>query len=297
MTQTQFVPDGVQGMLVEYTFLNLHKTSFDGGVQTQTDFDLRPTWLSERQQITDGEDEYYTDDGKDQDVFIIKDNENNWYAALSSIPQAEKPARILQNIKARGLVEYFIIHCSLIRTKSKKISFYISSSVQSSDEAIDELNRIKNNERALFEQKVERVRELEYYSQLHTSDEQFNEVYKWIKYNSEWFIREVPEIGRGIAAGYPDYPWWFGCDSEYALQGYLATGNFDITRSSIALLASLNQTNSNGRIVHEASTNGVVFNPGNINETPQFVSLLWQTYLWTGDRSILEEHYELLQKE
>ena len=297
VTQTQFVPDGVQGMLVEYTFLNLHKTSFDGGVQFQTDFDLRPTWLSERQEISDGQDEHYTDEGTNDDVFVAKDNENNWFAAVSSIPQAEKTSTQPSKYQGKGLSEIFQYSLRLEPHEKQKISFFISSSVQSSDEAIDELYRIKNDKQALFEQKAERVKKLEYFSQLNTSDENFNEVYKWIKYNSEWFIREVPEIGRGIAAGYPDYPWWFGCDSEYALQGYLATGNFDITRSSIALLASLsNQTNSNGRIVHEASTNGVVFNPGNINETPQFVSLLWQTYLWTGDRSILEEHYELLQK-
>ena len=55
----------------------------------------------------------------------------------------------------------------------------------------------------------------------------------------DWFIREVPEIGRGIAAGYPDYPWWFGCDSEYALKGYLSIGSFDLVTSNINLISSL----------------------------------------------------------
>jgi glycogen debranching enzyme len=45
------------------------------------------------------------------------------------------------------------------------------------------------------------------------------------------------------------------------------------------------KTNGNGRILHEVSTNGAVFNPGNVNETPQFISLLWTVYRWTGDKA------------
>ncbi|NNL00920.1 MAG: glycogen debranching protein, partial [Eudoraea sp.] len=65
-----------------------------------------------------------------------------------------------------------------------------------------------------------------------------------------------------------------------------------IVYSTIQLLDSVsNKVNGNGRILHEMSTNGTVFNKGNINETPQFASLIWQIYLWNGDIQFLEKYF------
>ena len=118
-----------------------------------------------------------------------------------------------------------------------------------------------------------------------------------MKYNSDWLIRSVPEIGTGIAAGIPDYPWWFGVDSEYALKGFMAIGRQDVVLETIALIDSIsNAVNGNGRIVHEVSTNGVVFNPGNINETPQFASLIWEVYKWNGNKAFLNKYFPTVEK-
>ncbi len=100
-------------------------------------------------------------------------------------------------------------------------------------------------------------------------------MFEWLKYNTDWLIRNVPEQGRGLSAGLPDYPWWFGADASYALQGVLATGDHELAKSTILLLHKISQReNGNGRIIHEVSTNGSVYNPGNVNETAQFISLL-----------------------
>ncbi|WP_372946665.1 trehalase family glycosidase, partial [Muriicola sp.] len=110
-------------------------------------------------------------------------------------------------------------------------------------------------------------------------------------------VRTVPEIGSGITAGIPDYPWWFGVDSEYALKGYMAIGQTEAVYNTIALLDSLSEaTNGNGRIVHEVSTNGAVFNPGNINETPQFASLILEVYRWNGDKAFLKRYFPTVKK-
>jgi glycogen debranching enzyme len=67
--------------------------------------------------------------------------------------------------------------------------------------------------------------------------------------------------------------------------------------STIELIHSLSEKeNGNGRIVHEVSTNGAVFNPGNINETPQWASMLWEVYRWTGDREFLERYFPSVEK-
>ena len=65
----------------------------------------------------------------------------------------------------------------------------------------------------------------------------------------------------------------------------------------LRLLAKASErTNGTGQIIHEMSTNGAVFNPGNLNETPQFVTACWDTYLWSGDLEFLEEMYPLMLK-
>ena len=119
-----------------------------------------------------------------------------------------------------------------------------------------------------------------------------------MKYNSDWLVRTVPEVGTGIAAGIPDYPWWFGVDSEYSLKGYMAIGQTETVYKTIELLDSISEATpmGNGKIVHEVSTNGVVFNPGNINETPQYASLIWEVYQWNGDKEFLKKYYPTIQK-
>jgi len=74
-------------------------------------------------------------------------------------------------------------------------------------------------------------------------------------------------------------------------------GRYDLSKSMLRLLAKASErTNGTGQIIHEMSTNGAVFNPGNMNETPQFVTACWDTYLWSGDLGFLEEMYPLMLK-
>ncbi|HTF29700.1 MAG TPA: hypothetical protein VK625_12695 [Flavitalea sp.] len=107
----------------------------------------------------------------------------------------------------------------------------------------------------------------------------------------------MPGRGRAVSAGLPDYPWWFGGDMAYTLKGLIATGQKDLVYSSINLIYDISaKTNGNGRIVHEVSTNGAVYNPGNVNETAQFVSLVWDVFCWTGDMPFLRKHFPAIKK-
>lgn len=293
--RVQFVPDQKQGMVIEYTLSNENDTELTGNLQFRADMDLRPTWLGERSGMIDATDSLYF--LKDLNSLVAKDRNNDWYGVVS----ASEPINTVEIGESpylgKGSSGILNIPVRIPPKTKKKISFFLSSSLHSLPEALEQNDVLKQHTSKLLEQKMNRTAQIAATSQLTTSDPDFDTIFRWLKYNSEWFIREVPEHGRGIAAGYPDYPWWFGCDSEFALQGYLAIGNFEITRSTLELLASLSRkTNPNGRIIHEASTNGVVFNPGNVNETPQFVSLLWEYYLWTGDQTLLRDHFDLVQK-
>ncbi|NND63979.1 MAG: glycogen debranching protein, partial [Flavobacteriaceae bacterium] len=177
------------------------------------------------------------------------------------------------------------------------ISLVIAGSMISEEEAIANYKDIMENWLSYLKSKKERYASLAHKTKLTTPDTDINQAFEWLKYNCDWLVRTVPEIGSGIGAGIPDYPWWFGVDSEYALQGYMAIGQHDAVYNTIALLDSVSEVvNGNGRIIHEMSTNGAVFNPGNINETPQFASLIWKIYQWNGDKSFLEKYFPTIEK-
>lgn len=141
---------------------------------------------------------------------------------------------------------------------------------------------------ALRAAKVGRLRQVMQRSDLLVPDPAIAHAFVWAKVGVDWLVREVAGIGRGLGAGLPEYPWWFGCDSAWALKGALATGRFGLARATVELLAQTSQTtNGNGRIIHELSTTGVVYHPGNMQESAQFAELVWDVFRWTGDRDFL----------
>jgi glycogen debranching enzyme len=181
--------------------------------------------------------------------------------------------------------------------ETKVINIVISGSYTSKEAALSTFQDIKANFNTYFVEKQSRYKVLAEQSKLTIPDKNIQQAFEWLKYNCDWLVRTVPEIGTGITAGIPDYPWWFGVDSEYALKGYMAIGQKDAVYSTIKLLDSVsNAVNGNGKIIHEMSSNGAVFNPGNINETPQFASLIWEIYKWNGDINFLKTYFPNIQK-
>lgn len=293
--QFQFSPDQHQGLIIEYLITNESDENFVGSLEFESSFDLRPTWLGERTGMNDGDD--YIEYDLNNNQIVAKDRDNPWFSSLSSSEPITSFEHSENSYTGKGASGIATIQLSIESRAVKRLQFYISGSYNSLNESLNELKIIKSSSDQLLNDKISKFNDIEFHSKLTTSDPEFDQVFRWLKFNSDWFIREVPEIGRGIAAGYPDYPWWFGCDSEYALKGYLSIGAFDLVTSNINLISSLsNKTNENGRIIHEASTNGSVFNPGNLNETPQFASIVWEAYKWTGNQSLLSENFNLIRR-
>lgn len=141
-------------------------------------------------------------------------------------------------------------------------------------------------------QKIRR-KELLKATELITDDEQFNEVFAGLKLNYDMLVQDIDGIGEGYTAGFPDFQWFFGCDTTYGIYGTLAVGQHDMTAKTLRLLKKLSwQENGNGRVIHEMSPWGVVYGKGNLQETSQFISAVYETYKWTADKVFLEEIFE-----
>jgi glycogen debranching enzyme len=296
----QFIPDSLEGAVIEYRIANSSTENKDITFSFTGMSDLRATWLGERTNMIDSEDQLFYD-GKSSAVFA-KDKNNSWFAIFGSTLKAngfKEGADGCSDTTRKGQGKNGTLSYSLTLQAGKQISipFFIGGSAISKESLQTTFTELKEGYNKALTQKIERYKKISEASRLTIPDKKIEQMYEWLKYNTDWLTRNVPEQGVGLSAGLADYPWWFGCDNAYALQGVLATGNHALAKNTILLLNKISQrTNSNGRIVHEVSTNGSVYNQGNVNETAQFITLLQTYYAWTGDRDLLTQMYPEVKK-
>jgi hypothetical protein len=131
---------------------------------------------------------------------------------------------------------------------------------------------------------------------LRTPDKALNEAWMLSKLNLLALEADYPPaLGRYFLAGIPEYPQLFGCDTTYTVPGALAAGFVDTTLSALRELAQVAWRQC-GRVPHELTTNGRIFNPGNVQETPQFALAVWDAVRWTGDLAMLRELYPICRE-
>lgn len=297
--RTQFVPDGVEGVIVEFRIANQGNESKKIIFSFTGIIDLRPTWLGERTNMIDAEDEISFDEN--ESLVIAKDKNNPWFTAFGSSLKASFTNDIVdcQAATRNGLGKNTTLSYSLTLPANGEVTvpIYIAGSYQSEESLRANYDVLKTQGPEKLTQKIDRYKKIDNTSHLTIPDKDIAQMYEWLKYNVDWLVRHVPEQGIGLSAGLPDYPWWFGADATYSLQGVLATGDHELAKNTILLLHKLSkQTNNNGRVIHEVSTNGSVYNPGNINETAQFITLVYNYYTWTGDKELVTQLFPDLKK-
>lgn len=299
ITRTQFVPDNTEGLIIEFLLENSGATTLELSLDLAGMIDLRPVWLAERLEVSDGKDLGEFD--RKRGAWVARDSLNDWFVVFGTEGEVSSWQKFATDCsyQRKGLGLDLIIQSKVAipAGKNKVVRYFIAGSYRTQDEALKTYDRLKKDPNGLLTAKINRYADIQRTANLTIPDKGIEEMYTWTKFNTDWLMREVPEIGRGLSAGIPDYPWWFGTDNTYSLQGLLATGQHEEVKATMQLILDLSRhVNDNGRIMHEASTNGVVFNPGNLNTTPYFIHLLWKYYQWTGDRDFLENAFPDVKK-
>ena len=294
-----FVPDGKEGMTVLFRIKNVDKSEKTIQFQFNAFVDLMPVWLGDRTGMIDQADVITFDEMTN--TFSAKDEGNPWFTVwgttegISLSPQNELTCTY--SPKGKGVAAGFSLQLTLPASSEQIIPVFIAGSTESELKAMETLVDLRQNVDTDWFAKKKRYEEFSQLAEIQIPDPELQRAFQWIKYNTDWLVRDVPGIGRGFGAGLQDYPWFFGVDSEYTIQGLIATGRKDLVYSTLELIHSLSEKeNRNGRIIHEVSTNGAVYNPGNINETPQWASTIWEVYRWTGDRELLEKYFPSIEK-
>ncbi len=293
----QFVPDQMEGLMVEFSIRNNSSNPQAIEFNFTALVDLMPVWLAEELALEDGPDQIKVEENH----LWAKDNHNDWFTAWTVDDALDNTTVGKQSYspERKGLGQDATITSSITVPANDRtfIRYFIAGSDQSLEEAVRTMEAIKSSHVTLTIDKIARYEAINASSKLDIPDKKLADMYEWTKYNTDWLMRDVDGVGRGLSAGMADYPWWFGADNCYSLQGLLATGQHEEVFSTIDLIFKLSKdaNGDNGRIMHEASTNGVVFNPGNLNETPHFIYLLWKVFEWTGDEAFLREYFDEAQ--
>ena len=292
----QFVPDQLGALYVEYKITNKGKHKRQLNFEFEAISNLMPVWLGERTGMVNSRDLAIYEANHRR--WIVKDSLNPWWLVFgNSSNNTSTPVIKPVTEKINTTVTHTNYELTISPNESVSLPFVIAGSAQTKELAIAAYETLHRSAYVLLEKKIKRLQKMNTVAKLQLNDTSLARSFEWLKYNSDWLIADVDGMGRGIVAGLPDYPWWFGCDMAYTLKALIAMGQKDLVYSSIDLIQRISEKhNGNGRIVHEVSTNGAVFNPGNVNETPQFISLLWEVFCWTGDQAFLEKYFPAVVK-
>jgi glycogen debranching enzyme len=274
----QWSPDGQPAVVVEFRLRNTTARRRRLELALTTRPDLRPVWYSERIGITDARD---TVEWRPADrLFVARDVEHPWVAVWGAPGAKDSGPHHRVSLAASG---------------SDTLTFVFAGSASSEGEALRAYRYVAANRESLLERKTQRLGALLARARVSIPDRRLQEVYDWVRVNMDWLVRDVPGVGRGLSGAYMEYPWWFGTET-YSLQALIATGDYTLATETLRLLRRWSDsTNGNGRIVHEITTMGVISNPGNSQETAQWVMTAGKLVRWSGDLELAREMYPAMK--
>ncbi|CAI6084711.1 glycogen debranching protein [Cohnella sp. JJ-181] len=300
--RSQFCPDEHPGFVVEYRLRDTSGRDRELTAVFLGRTELRPVWFSEQAGMEDAPDEARADAALG--AVVARDREHPWFVVFGSDAEGCEPhvdggqsAPSRAPTAGNGADGSLRMRIALPANGTAELRFYIAGSVLSEAEAAESYARIRDGHADMRRAKRLRYESLLSRTELDIPDEELARVFDWVKIHNEWLVLDVPGVGRGLTAGIPEYPWWFGCDNSYALPALLAVGRQGLAMETSDLIRETSErTNGNGRIIHELTTWGLVANPGNTQETPHYIQSVREIFDWTGDWDYLKRAYPTVRR-
>ena len=162
----------------------------------------------------------------------------------------------------------------------------------------------------LFRHAVEHTGELFRNKLMITSpDDNFNKGYRWAVASADKFFVHTPGMGKSLVAGYasskhgwdgaqkvsgrPGYAWYFGRDGEWSGLALLDVGDYAKVRSELEFYQKYQDLN--GKILHEASTSGIVHYDAS-DATPLYIVLAGRYFRFSNDTAFLRQSWPYIRK-
>lgn len=295
VTRRDWSPDDVEGMYVDL-FVEA-PTFFVEPLELLmlAHSDLRPAWLGAEAGMVDDEDRLDVD--VELRAALFGDARNPWAVvvgsnvAVTEVAPVSRHARLTAHV---GNGATALLNWPLAPGVDTATTIVIAGSAASAAAARQTFVQMQQNHHMLWTAKVEKYRKIGETAQLHSPDPHVDAAFYWTALNCQMLARVTSEFGPAVGAGLPNYPWWFGVDTAYAILPMVQSGQFELAKATLQLLKAVSECHNidePGRVIHEMSTTGVVFNAGNLVETPAFVRAVHDVWRWSGDTVFLREMY------
>ena len=144
---------------------------------------------------------------------------------------------------------------------------------------------------------------------LSSPDQNFNKGYAWAIVSGDKFFVRTPGMGGSLVAGYattrhgwdgaqkvsgrPGYAWYFGRDGQWSGMALLDAGDYEKVKSELEFYQKYQDLN--GKILHEASTSGVVHYDAS-DATPLYLVLAGRYFRYTNDTAFLRQSWPFIKK-
>jgi len=296
ITRREYGMDDHEGMLIRLELTNESQQPLPCILHFLARTDLRLAWL--------GKDRLLWRDGRDEAVYL---DDLACIAAYNTTRSAyvlfgaqRRPTAVTignelwatRRTEGEGISARLSYALNLPARGREEVIFTIAGSTRSSEAALTTFRYAQTAMETICEQQRQSYQQLLARCSLHSNDELMDTAFGWAKVTLQMLERDVPGIGRGIAAGLPDHPWWIGNDTTYATLALVASGQFELALASLRNLIHYSEiVNGDGAVVHEILTQGHVHDNGLLVEIPLFVRACYHTFRWTGDRAFLQEVY------
>ncbi|NLU42728.1 MAG: hypothetical protein GXX08_11045 [Firmicutes bacterium] len=302
--RTEFAPDDIDGAVVRYVFTQQGGENCRSQLRIILRFAVKahliPVWGSRLSRESGGSHTGFYLPGIDA-VAVTDERRSGFLVAgidrpVTGYSFAEKLA-VPEETGDGGLYTQLCCDIEVGADRETCVNLFLAGSAASLDRAAEALELMRSNHVKLYQDKAARIERQMSICELTVPDRVVHEAFDFGKLSVEFLERRVEGVGAGLCAGLPEYPWWFGCDTCFAVPGLLVSGRADLAISTMRLLARATQRdNSFGRVPHEVVTDGTVANPGNTQETPHFIATVREVWKWTGDDGFVAELYPLCRQ-
>ena len=297
VVRRQFIPDGVSGCVIELTLENLKQTPR----MAEVSFTVRTDILTVA--AARGEDglELGRDVGEydeNTQAFYARDSRNPWHAVWG----AEDSCRVLQadlpqtvygfgNTQGKGINGRLFYRLRMAPGGQAVMRLFVAGGFPSRSRAEEALERLRRDAQQMEACKQTRMAARLVLSEVSLPDEGIMRCFNWAKAYTDWLTRALPRGGIALCADLPEHPVLYGDRWAQALGALLPQGGVPQVMEMLRTLVRVSEQAqlAPGRVARGVSLGGRVTQAGGVKESAQFVALVHQTLLWSGDRAFAAE--------
>ena len=297
VVRRQIIPDGVSGCIVELTIENLR----DVPRLAEVSFTVRTEILTVA--AARGEDglELGRDVGEYDDAtqaFYARDSRNPWHAvwgaeARHRVLHADLPQQVFGfgNSVGKGVNGRLFYRLRIPAGGQVMLRLFVLGGYPSRSRAEDALSCVRENAQALIEQKEARVAQRMLRSDASLPDALLESCFNWTKIYSDYLTRRLPRGGCAMLVDLPEHMTLFGEGFAPAMGALLTIGGAKRVQDMLRTLVRLSSEAqlAPGRLARSVTLGGRVAQAGGAKESAQFVQLVHQVLLWSGDKTFAEE--------